>query len=103
MYITQTTPEYHPLSPFDPQMMPDADDMVRELHVRTVQFVHKKLSAAKAESEEAKGALEEQIRRLRRQISRQISTGPDEEEEENLPTIELVDQEEVRGETVNFV
>ena len=76
-------------------MMPNADEMVRELHVRTVQFVHKQLSAAKPVSEEAKGGtLEEQIRQL------QTAMSADAEVEENVPTIELADQEEVNEESV---
>ena len=75
------------------QMMPNADEMVRELHVRTVQFVHKQLSAAKPVSEEAKGGtLEEQISRIQSQLALGMVTEDDTEAE---VLQELADQEEV--------
>ena len=77
-------------------MVPNVDDMVRELHVRTVQFVHKHLSAAKPvsdETAEAKaGTLEEQIRRMQSQLSLGA-----EDEDEDAAKVELADQEEVAG------
>ena len=79
------------------QMVPNVDDMVRELHVRTVQFVHKHLSAAKPVSDEAAeakgGTLEEQIRRMQSQLSLGA-----EDEDEDVAKVELADQEEVTGE-----
>ena len=77
-------------------MVPNVDDMVRELHVRTVQFVHEHLSAAKPAGDEAAGAkggtLEEQISRMQSQIALGVEQ---EEEEEAVATVELADQEEV--------
>ena len=78
------------------QMVPNVDDMVRELHVRTVQFVHKHLSTAKPVSEEAAGAkggtLEEQISRMQSQLA----LGMMEEGEDEADALhELADEEEV--------
>ena len=39
------------------QTVPNVNDMVRELHVRTVQFVHEHLSAAKPVGEEVAEAV----------------------------------------------
>ena len=70
-------------------MMPNADEMVRELHVRTVQFVHKQLSAAKPVSEEAKGvAPEEQSSQMQQILS--IWSKAD---EENSRKVEVANQD----------
>ena len=75
-------------------MVPNADDMVRELHVRTVQFVHKHLSAAKPASDGAAkvkgGTLEEQISRLQQKIAMGVM-------EASLRKVEISNQQEVMG------
>ena len=79
------------------QMVPNVDDMVRELHVRTVQFVHEHLSAAKPVSDEAAeakgGTLEEQISRMQAQLALGA-----EDKDEDVAKVELTDQEEVTDE-----